>query len=233
MTAYRGFYPFFISLILGLSAPALALEDIRQLEQQVTRFLEGQYDQTAKKVTIEVSRLDPRLRLAACGEPLQMNLRDQSRSGGAVSVHVSCNTPQPWAIYASAQVDLYRDILVAKRTIARGERLHEGNIGLELTNTSLQRQGYLIDPHRAKGQLAKRNIRPGEAIRQGLLEEPIAIDRGQTVSLAARSGGITVVTQAEALASGRVGDQIRVRNISSERIISARIVDEGTVEASY
>lgn len=233
MTAYRGFYLFFAPLVLALATPALAQESTRAIEQQVTSFLEARYREAAKKVTIQVGQLDPRLRLAACAEPLQMRLRDQDRNGGAVSVHVSCSAPRPWAIYASAQVDLYRDIVVATRAIARGERLHAGNIGLDLVNTSLQRQGYLLDPERAEGQVAKRNLRPGEALRQALLEAPIAINRGQTVSLAARSGGIAVVTQAEALANGRVGDQIRVRNISSERIISARVVGEGQVEASY
>src|SRR5690554_880970 len=233
MTSYRSIYFFFIGCALALTMPSQALENTRAIEQQVAKFLEQEYQQSAKKLTIQVGRLDPRLRLAACEEPLQMNLRDPDHSGGSISVQVSCALPQPWAIYTSAQVDLYHEILVARRAIGRGEILNESNVEQKQVNISLQRQGYLIDLQSLEGQVAKRNIRPGETLRQGLLEAPLAISRGQTVSLASRSGGITVVTQAEALGNGRVGEQVRVRNLSSERIISARIIEEGAVEVVF
>jgi flagella basal body P-ring formation protein FlgA len=34
---------------------------------------------------------------------------------------------------------------------------------------------------------------------------------------------------AEALADGRVGEMIRVRNLQSERVVSAKVEDSGTV----
>lgn len=233
MSCFRSFYSALALLALLLAVPALGNQSIRAIEAAVADYLEEHYRGTAKKMAVRVNTLDPRLKLDNCAERLQMTVRDQSGNGGAVSVHVQCATPSPWAIYVGAQVDLYREIVVARGAIRRGERLHEGNIGTDLANTSLLRQGFMLDPQRALGQQARRNLQPGEALRQSILEAPIAVSRGQTVSLESQAGSIIVSTQGEALSNGRVGEQIRVRNISSERIISANVVGEGRVEASY
>lgn len=233
MTCFRSFYSALTLSTLLLAVPALGNQNIRAIETAVADHLEEHYRGTAKKMAVRVSNLDPRLKLANCGKDLQMNVRDQSGNGGAVSVHVQCVSPSPWAIYVSAQVDLFREIVVATGAIRRGERLHESNIGMDLANTSLLRQGFMLDSQRAIGQVARRNLQPGEALRQSLLEAPIAVSRGETVSLESQAGSILVATRAEALSDGRVGEQIRVRNISSERVINANVVGEGRVEASY
>ena len=57
--------------------------------------------------------------------------------------------------------------------------------------------------------------------------EPIAIKRGDTVIVEAQTGTIMVSTQAVALANGRIGEQINVRNLQSERIVRIEIMGPG------
>ncbi|VEB41976.1 flagellar basal body P-ring biosynthesis protein FlgA [Chromobacterium violaceum] len=53
--------------------------------------------------------------------------------------------------------------------------------------------------------------------------------RGDAVSIVARQDGIEVTSAGEALANGRQGEVIRVRNTSSNKIINARVSAQGEV----
>ncbi|MCY1411705.1 flagella basal body P-ring formation protein FlgA [compost metagenome] len=54
--------------------------------------------------------------------------------------------------------------------------------------------------------------------------------RGDAVMIRARSSRVNVVMPGEALADGVPGQQIRVRNLQSQRVVKARVVEPGTVE---
>ncbi|HEY7883409.1 MAG TPA: flagellar basal body P-ring formation chaperone FlgA [Cellvibrionaceae bacterium] len=232
-----GFYRKFSRLImLGalLIAPsAWCQQDLQAIAQKVSDYLQSHYAGSAKKLTVNVNQLDPRLQLSACTQPLEISVRDTSGNGGAVSARVECHSPNPWAIYVGAQVDLYHQVVVASRPLARGERLHQDTVELALMNTSQLRQGYLTTLDSVQGLVIKRHLQANEPLRQGILEQPVIVSRGQTVTLESEAGAINVATQAEALSNGRLGDQIRVRNLSSQRVIRADVVGEGRVAASF
>lgn len=233
MGFYRNICSLFTLSILLAAPMAWCQQDLGTIEQEVSAYLKHYYADTAKKLTIDVNQLDPRLQLSACTQPLQISVRDTKGNGGAISARVECHTPNPWAIYVGAQVDLYQQVVVTSRAIGRGERLHQGTVELALMNTSLLRQGYLTHLDSVEGLISKRNLQANEPLRQGVLEQAIMVSRGQTVTLASEAGAISVATQAEALSNGRMGDQIRVRNLSSERVIRANVVGEGKVAASF
>ena len=53
---------------------------------------------------------------------------------------------------------------------------------------------------------------------------------GQQVRLVAQVGALTVEALGTALQSGQVGDTIKARNVTSERIVTGRLIDANTVE---
>ncbi|MDQ2075461.1 flagellar basal body P-ring formation chaperone FlgA [Marinimicrobium sp. ABcell2] len=220
----------FVSLTLG-ATPALAeRHDLEQLREQVAQFLSDHYAQSgAQRVAVEVGRLDPRLHLAECGD-LEMRLNDASNNGGNVSVHSRCRGDQPWSIYVPAQVDLYRPVAVAARNLGRSTRLSDTDVTLELRNTSRLRQGFVDTEAAVVGMELRRPLERGEPFRAGLLVEPLAVNRGDEVRLEAEVGGISVSTRGTAMSGGRVGQQIRVMNNSSERIVAGEIVAPGHVK---
>src|SRR5690625_7830745 len=75
----------------------------------------------------------------------------------------------------------------------------------------------------------RRPLKRHEPFRTGLLVEPLAVNRGDEVRLEAEIGGITVSTRGTAMSSGRVGQQIRVKNNNSERVVAGRRVSPGDV----
>jgi len=81
------------------------------------------------------------------------------------------------------------------------------------------------------GYSAKRNIAASTVLSAGLIELPVLVRRGDRLGVSARSGGITVQINGEALGAARLGERVRVRNLQSGRIIDAVVTGNGSAEA--
>lgn len=208
-------------------------QNLSELENHAAQYLEAHYSQHAEKVVISVSRLDKRLQLQHCTEAFTFKLRDSTNRGGSVSLKAQCDSAKPWSLYMSAHIALHHRILVASRDMARAEQIGADDMHSVLMDTSVLRHGYITGKNQAIGKQLKRSIGQLEPLRQGLLRTPTAVKRGDTVRLEITSGAMTVAAKATALSNGGIGDRIRVRNNSSERIIQANITAEGQVTAVF
>src|SRR5690625_459356 len=223
-------------LIAGLAVVYAATEraerqDLEQLRADVAKFMLNHYAQSgAKRVNVDVGQLDARSHLSHCPQNRELELNDASNSGGNISVHTRCRSGQPWSIYVPAQVDLYRPVVVAARNLSRGTRLSANDVTVVLRNTSRLRQGFVDAEQAVVGMELRRPLKRDEPFRAGLLVEPLAVNRGDEVRLEAEIGGITVSTRGTAMSSGRVGQQIRVKNNNSERVVAGRIIAPGHVQ---
>ncbi|MCP8898643.1 flagellar basal body P-ring formation chaperone FlgA [Gilvimarinus xylanilyticus] len=212
---------------------ARSSHDLGELKIRAEAFLKEHYQHHSERVEVKVGALDRRLKLASCEHPVSFTPRDTGDHGGSISLEARCKGTSPWKIYLSGQVDIYRQIIVARNSLQRDTRITQADLKSELMSSSGLRAGYYTDAQRLLGKQIKRPVEAGEPLRPGLVEEPLAINRGDVVVLRSGNGAISVATQAEALSSGHVGEQIRVRNLASERVIRAEIVAEGQVAANF
>ncbi len=220
-----------VSLLLASVTTLAQTYSPLALKQDVAKFLANHYAQVDhERVDIKVGNLDARLRLASCSEAIRFNVQDPSGLGGNLSVQAQCPQNTGWSVHVPAQVTIYRQIPVASRTIARGERITQYHLTDNLVNVSSIRQGYSLNSKDIIGREAKRNIAQGEAFKTSALDSPTAIRRGENVTLQAQAGAIKVLSSGVALADGRIGHKIRVRNSSSERIVTGVVVNQGLVQ---
>jgi flagella basal body P-ring formation protein FlgA len=238
----RSFYTFLLlsTLILpGLPAYAQPLdqqhEPIGQLQQAVYHFIEDKMPavtqgRSIESTKIDVRRIDPRLRLSKCDGPLTHQLMQNRNIGGNLTVKSSCLGSTPWSIYTSAKVQMISPILVANRQLGRGDMLSSADVRFEPRDTNSISYGFITDMEQALGMELKRPIREGEALRKSLLVEPMAVLKGDSVVIEAVTGAISVVAPGEALSNGRTGQQIKVRNTKSDRVVRAKVVSPGKVQ---
>jgi flagella basal body P-ring formation protein FlgA len=219
-----------LSLLAAAQVP-VQIYPTNQLKQDIAGFLAMEYEQLEhERIDISVGNLDPRLRLGSCEHPIAFTIKDPSGLGGNISVNAQCQTGQAWSVHVPAQVAIYRQTPTALRDIARGEQINQAHIGTSLINISSIRQAFLLDEEAIIGKEAKRNISMGEPFRTALLDNPTAVRRGEMVTLESLAGSIKVSSSGTAMADGRVGQTIRVRNNSSERIISGVVMSQGLVQ---
>lgn len=218
---------------LGMTAEVFAQSshNLLQLRQQAETYLANSYqsDQN-EQLEIKLGNWDRRLNLSACQQEIAFSLQDTAGPGGSVTVNCECKDARGWRIHLPAQVEIYRQVPVAARSLSRGSLINLADIRMETRNISQISDELTLDNSTIVGKAAKRNINPGDVIRPALLDQPKAVSRGEMVTITAKSGSIQVVMQGTAMTDGKMGQQIRVRNNQSDRIISARVVGQSAVE---
>ena len=119
---------------------------------------------------------------------------------------------------------------VPTTTIYPGEIIDEGMITEYVIQPS-QLGRLMVVPERAEliGKVARRTLLPGRPVPAIAVAEPELVARGTSVEIVFQEGGLTILAQAMSLEAGSAGDLIRVRNLDSGLIVTAKVQPDGTV----
>jgi flagella basal body P-ring formation protein FlgA len=90
--------------------------------------------------------------------------------------------------------------------------------------------GFLDDPAIAVGLTASRPIAGGIYLTNQQVVAPKAVLRGQSVTLMADTGGMSVRMAGRALGDGLINQRVKVQNLSSGKIVEGIARSEQTVE---
>jgi flagella basal body P-ring formation protein FlgA len=119
---------------------------------------------------------------------------------------------------------------VLKNHVAANTELRDDDV--EWKPAQLEAQGQVpTSLDSLKGMLAKRDLEPGQVVKTDLLYMPLYVKKGESVSVKATSGGVTIAATMIALAPGRLGDTIMVQHLSGSGTATARITGIRTLEA--
>ncbi|MBA0035853.1 flagellar basal body P-ring formation protein FlgA [Pantoea sp. BIGb0393] len=169
-------------------------------------------------------------RFQRCARPLTSALPAGDRLDLArLRYDIRCDGPNGWEIAVTVKPDVYLPILVAKNTLDRGRQLAASDVEIKKRNVVGLRDGFMTKPDEAIGFTLKKRVRELQAIAPAHLDQPVMIERGQQVVMIAEQDGVQARMMGEALKKGRKGDIIKVRNLQSQRVVSARVDDRGVV----
>ena len=79
--------------------------------------------------------------------------------------------------------------------------------------------------------LAKRDLEPGQVLTTDLLYTPLYVHKGDSVTVNATAGSVTISATMRAKASGKFGDTIQVEHLSGEGTTTARVVGPRMLES--
>ena len=128
-------------------------------------------------------------------------------------------------LIAAFPMDVVAETVVAARTVRAQTILTEQDLAVK----PQQIVGAFDDPAMLIGQEARVALYAGRPIRPGDIGPPAIIDRNQIVVLVYAAGGLTIATEARALARGGVGDRLRVLNMSSRLTVEGTVFPDGSV----
>ncbi|MET0848344.1 MAG: flagellar basal body P-ring formation chaperone FlgA [Pseudomonas sp.] len=188
--------------------------------------------QTEGRYEIEVSQLDPRLRMPMCDKELTATLESPATPIGRVTVKVRCDSTSPWTVFVPAQVRLFRDVVTTTRPLKRAGVIEPDDIMLRERDISQINQGYFTSMEQAIGQKLTRPTVANQVLTLVHLEQAEVISKGDQVVITARSGTLSVRMPGEALSNGGLREQIRVKNLNSQRVIKAQVMAPGQVEVA-
>jgi len=230
---YRWLASSLIAAVLSIplnSALAGQWQSISSIENAARLYLQRQAVKNALDMDFKLGKLDPRLHLIQCAQDLSVSPRSKLRAG-AMSLEVECRGNKPWKIYLPLQLTLWRNVLAASKPLPRGHQISaEDIITVREAQTNANQARYMQDQGtQLIGQILTRSQANGKPFDAKYLKAPLLVKRGQTVTLLAQTASIQIRMKGSALADGAKGDLIKVKNLSSRRIIEGIVVKSGVV----
>jgi flagella basal body P-ring formation protein FlgA len=174
--------------------------------------------------------LDRRLRLSRCDAPLEAFLRDGTRIGPRTTVGVRCSGSKPWKVYVPVVLSIRREVWIARHPLPRGHVLTADDLMSDLRDISRINAAWVSDKAALIGQRLKTSILAGRIVTRQLIEAENVVRRGQTVTLAVSSGGLTIRMTGKALTDGALNQRIRVQNLNSGRVVEGIVRSRELVE---
>lgn len=209
------------------SATASGNEPVANIRSAAVHFVQTHLKGSADHIKIHAAGPDKRLRLARCGQSLTAFLPSSGHIDTRTTVGVRCNGPKPWRIYVPVMVSRYGKVVIATHSLRRGEKPATGDIKLANRNLDQLPFGWLSRLSQVRGHHIVRNVRQGQVITPAMLAVNNVIERGQRVTLLATTAGISVRMSGQALADAAPDERVRVKNLSSQRIV------EGVARSSH
>ena len=208
-----------------------------QLEQAMTQLLSSELAQWQRQLGIEQFNTDIKVRVPSGAKRLAMCQSDLSMGSGAIPLgnvqrKVTCDS-QGWSLYVRASVSVSANIPVANRLLKRGEHISLADIDWQVIKLDASDRNVVTQLDDILGRKVARKIRRHQAIKSQQLDDPQWINIGDRVIIEARSNSFYANMSGEALEGGGKGDAIRVRNLSSGKVIIAYPIAKGRVATQF
>lgn len=142
---------------------------------------------------------------------------------------VTCPGVQDWKLNVAVKTAITLPVITAVNALERGRVIDAQDVVLRPQDIAPLNGQFFTAPQEVIGQIVKRRVSESQIITGSLLEQPVIVERGQSVLMVASHQGIEASTTGEAMKQGRKGEVIRVRNISSQRTVDAIVVAPGEV----
>lgn len=126
-------------------------------------------------------------------------------------------------------VKAYQQLVVAARNIAVHEEITADNVREERREVG-RISGYITELGKVVGLTARRPMLAGTPLTEAMVDKPVMVKRGATVNILVQVGDMIVAAGGLAMQAGREGELIRVQNVTSKRMVTARVVDRNTVQ---
>jgi flagella basal body P-ring formation protein FlgA len=185
------------------------------------------------KQRFSVGPIPPRREPAECAGSPKTSVGAAPHMNDRVLVEIRCEAPSAWHLYVPVRIVGTAAVAVAAHAIVAGSVLTPGDLRVEQHDQTELPPGYLDDPAIAVGRTAARPISGGTILSNQQLVASRVLQRGQTVTLVADIGGMSVRMAGRALADAMVNQRVRVQNVSSGKIVEGIARSEQVVEIIF
>lgn len=219
-----------ISGTLQVGATVQEAEFLRKVaEQYVLAQFQNRSDDI--RVQVEAGRLDERRDYGGkCEGYLTAQLRgNEIRTTSQVII--SCDQPgNKYTLYIPVRVSILTPALVAARNLTKGNVISPDDLATVYIDENTNLTTAVSDPNILVGSRLKRDVRQGDQIRSNGF---CVVCKNDKVNIVARSHGLSLKTSGIALQEGNINESIQVRNLKSDKVISAVVTAPGEVQVIF
>ncbi len=220
------------AVLLTHSVYADSLQSLAGIEQTAYVFAMNDAQAYYDNPQITVDAMDKRLRLQACDGKLSAFSSSSADTTGNRTIGIRCSTPTEWTVYVSVKVKVLRPVVVAARALSANQVLKASDVKTVMQDISDLRQGFILSSDNVVGQQLRYSLAMGTALTPRSLKQQKIVQRGEQVILVAQAGSMEVRMNGMAMEDAILGDKIKVKNSSSNRVVEGVVQAPGVVQVT-
>ncbi len=124
----------------------------------------------------------------------------------------------------------YVEVFFSNKQINRGSRLNPSMFVSRPVDVLKQYSGAVPASSKLSGYQLAANVRENSAIRWNHLSKVTLVQKGKIVDVFAAGNGIYVTMKGMALEDGVEGGSVKIKNLSSDKIFHAKVLNENSVK---
>ncbi len=227
-----------LSLLLVCTSAGLSLatandfQSLQSIRMQAEDFILQYVYESPYPPRFEVSQIDNRLRLKACPHSLLFEFSNRQKTQGNTALNVRCELNSGWKLILPVRIDLFDDVLVANKSLHKGQIFDERQVRYQKQNISRLNNGYYSRNDDLSDLEVRRNLKRGAILTPASLRPRLMVKSGQQVTLVLDYKGLQIKSSGQALQSARRGEVIKVRNNQSKRIVEGIVSGEARVRVN-
>lgn len=224
-----------VSFLLFLFFPsyALALKG-EVIKEEVIRHIERTMPWDREEVRIDVDTPADQADLPDRQVRLRVDATGKDDYLGDMTFSVRINHGKIYRqVNVRARIEVLRNFVVAARDIKGGSVIQEEDLLVKKKWVNRWDPLVISSLDEAVGKQIGTSLKAGAELKKSILHAPVLVKRGKTVRISIERGPLYVSTLGVSEEDGARGSLIRVRNLSSNRQIYARVVGEDAVQVEF
>jgi flagella basal body P-ring formation protein FlgA len=218
-------------LSTGTAGARLAAEwqDVGQLEALArTAALRAMPPVTAHQ-RVQVGPLSADSHLERCAD-IRAHIAPGVKIRDRTVVELRCESGASWHLYVPVRIVGTATAAVTAHALVTGSVLTVADVTIEERDLTQLPPGYFDEASTVVGLTVARPVAGGAVLTNQQLLGIRAVQRGQTVTLIADAGGMSVRMAGRAMSDGLINQRVRVENLSSGKIVEGIARSQQVVE---
>lgn len=146
-----------------------------------------------------------------------------------VWINININGEKYTQIRCAMKISVFEKMITAGHQLVPEKPLTMEDIRFEEREIGLRNYVYYTKAEDVLGKVVNKAVTEGAILYRHLLWGPVVIEPGMPVTIRANVNGIQVSAEGVARSKGRVGQNVRVLNSTSQKIVIAKVIDANTV----
>lgn len=203
------------------------------MESRIVKFIKDLYPD-GNSVRVKLNSLPPALKENARVVNVNFVKVPDVNGDGICSVeirHPAGRTTQ--SVQVPFKVFSKRELFVLKQAGQKGDLISAKDIIVRETYMNGKMAGYPGSMDEVVGKALKRDVPANTVITDQVLENQVVMKRGDIVTIIAESNKLVVRAKGRTIDKGRIGENIRVKNIASGKELTAKVISGTAVKVEF
>jgi flagella basal body P-ring formation protein FlgA len=216
-----------ILLCCLLSLQTADAETPQEMTRIAHEYMLTHLDPLLRNPSLSLTPLSATAKTPTCQQPIQIRW-NSGRKTGNINLTLSCPNPK-WQRYVNAKISGELPVVITNNDLPAGSNITASDVHIGWLPDSQIRQNQLTSLTDIENLSTRQFIGAGSALSSNQVRARILVHKGDQVRIIAGDNEVAIEVAGTALESGEKGKQIRVQNLSSQKIIKGKILSADSV----